>query len=431
MLSTQSKPIETGKQPLVWTSDDNPLRKEQIDLFNKLHPDLSLKLDPVNQGMEKVIVQSLAGVGPDLIDCRDAAQLSAYVDSGIAWDVTDQLKASGINLESDAWKCMLPMTTRNGRDYAVPTNSAVNAIWINKATFEEEGVPIPTGPLTWEEFIKVAERMTKRDAKGKPIRFGFLMDWWNWPHFFFGFGGRVYNEDGTKCTIDSEESIAALTFMHDLVYKYKVCPSAVDEASMSSAGGWGSGTINLFGSGRGAMALGGRWWLANLRQIPDLNLSAIESPYAKERLFSRAGRTTIINSASPRRELALKFLIYLASPEYANLVNDQADGIAAFKKYTEGSRFDTNPKYPNEDYNAVWRDATEFAYGNPDSPFVNSARVQRIIDKAIDLVRIDAQSPRVALTNAAKEINLAIKENLAERPDLAKKYKEVTGAESP
>src|SRR5579885_1994800 len=103
MVWSQPPAAPAGKTPLIWTSDDNPLRKEQMALFNKEHPKVDLQLDPMNQGIEKVIVQSLAGVGPDLLDCRDANQLAAYVKAGIALDVTDELKSRGIDVKSQTW----------------------------------------------------------------------------------------------------------------------------------------------------------------------------------------------------------------------------------------------------------------------------------------------------------------------------------------
>src|SRR5438477_9821423 len=88
-------PPPSGKTPLIWCSDDNPLRRAQIEPFNALYPQYDLRLDPTNSEMEKVIVQSLAGVGPDCFDCYSANQLSAYVRADIAWDVTDELKKMG------------------------------------------------------------------------------------------------------------------------------------------------------------------------------------------------------------------------------------------------------------------------------------------------------------------------------------------------
>ena len=75
------KPVQDGKTVLTWCSDDNPARREQIALLNRLYPQYRLQLDPGNNGMEKVIVQSLAGVGPDLFDINQPA---ASVQAGIA-----------------------------------------------------------------------------------------------------------------------------------------------------------------------------------------------------------------------------------------------------------------------------------------------------------------------------------------------------------
>src|SRR5438105_2823312 len=94
-LATRPRPIDPTKIPLVWTSDDNPLRREKIEPFNRRYPKYHLSLDPDNAGTEKAIIQSLAGVGPDLMDCWSGYALSAFVKAGIAWDVTDELAEMG------------------------------------------------------------------------------------------------------------------------------------------------------------------------------------------------------------------------------------------------------------------------------------------------------------------------------------------------
>ncbi len=427
MWLSQRPKMDDGKTPLVWTSDDNPLRQEQIALFNKLHPRLDLQLDPNNQGIEKVIVQSMSGVGPDLIDCRDANQLAAYVKAGIAWDVTGQLASAGIDVQRDTWTCMQPMAIYSGRVYGVPTNCAANAIWINKKLFADANIPLPKSPWTWVQFIKLAEKLTKRGPDGRPIQFGFLMDWWNFAHFRATFGGTLFSEDGANCTLDSPGNIAALQLMHDLVYKYKVTPSPVEESGMASAGGWGSGTINLFGSGRGAMALGGRWWLANLRDFKGLDLTVIESPYGSQRACSSAGRATLINARSPRREEALQFLKFLASKPYGDLVNSQADGIAAFKSQSRGESFLHDPAHPNENYNAIWRAVTKLAVGSESSPFINGEVVQQILDKQVDLVRIDAKTAAQAMADATRQIDEVIIKNVRQDPSLRLRWTKATG----
>ncbi len=431
MWRSQPPASQSGKQPLVWTSDDNPLRKDQVALFNRLNPDLDLQLDPVNIQIEKVIVQSIAGVGPDLLDCRDANQLQAFVQAGIAWDITDELLRRGIDVKAQTWPVMQPIAIFEDRVYGVPTNCAVNAVWVNRDLVESEGIALPKGPMTWEQLIPIAQKLTKRDASGQPIQFGFLFDWWNYDHFLLSFGAHRFTEDGTRCILDSPEAERAIQLMSDLIYKYKVAPSPVEEAGMASQGGFGSGTINFFGAKRGALALGGRWWLANLRTFKGLQLGAMESPYGTVRASSAAGRVTLINKNSPRREQALKFLEYMASPAYNNLINHQADGIAAFRKYCDTPEFLHDPAYPNEADNAVWRDATAFAGSLETSPFVNGALANKIIFDQMDLVRINAKSAKAALHDAAKEINAEIRKAVARKPELRERYLKVTGGRMP
>src|SRR5947208_1240022 len=100
---TKPAPVDPSKIQLTWSSDDNPLRREQIDPFNALNPTLDLALDPNNAEAEKVIVQSLAGVGPDVFDCWSGFALSAFVKADIAWDVTDELKKMGIDVATETW----------------------------------------------------------------------------------------------------------------------------------------------------------------------------------------------------------------------------------------------------------------------------------------------------------------------------------------
>ncbi|MBI3919829.1 MAG: extracellular solute-binding protein [Armatimonadetes bacterium] len=425
------KVTEKGKIPLVWVSDDNPARREQIGLFNRLNLKYNLRLDPSNTGMEKVIVQSLAGVGPDLFDCYDGFQLSAYVKSGIAWDVTDELGKAGVDVAKDLWSAAHPTIMHEGRVYGFPTNVAVNCVWLNKDLFDKRRVPYPKGPMTWEEFIPLAQRMTIRNAQGKVEQFGLFCDWWNWQQFVLQWGGRLYSEDGTRCTLDSPEAIAGVQFLHDLIYKHHVMPSPVEEAAMATQGGWGSGTITFFGGGKGAMALGGRWWLCTLRDYKKLHLGAFECPHGPYRVSRGYGRATLINRNSPRHQHALEFLKYEAGKGYNELINHQADALAPVIRYSYTPLYLHDPEFPEEDYNAVWRDAMKFGVPDQISPFINGQAATRILNKQLDLVKNDQKSAAAALTRAAQEINKEIRKTLEKDPLLRVRYLKLTGGRKP
>jgi len=421
---------EAGKTPLIWVSDDNPARREQIELFNRLHPDYHLRLDPSNTGMQKVIVQCIAGVGPDIFDCYNAFQLSAYVRSGIAWDVTDQLAEAGIDVRKDCWEAGGPIMVFEGRVYGFLNNASVNAIWINKELFERRGIPLPKVDTergwTWEEFLPLAKRLTVRDAKGRIEHFGFMMDWWSWYHFVAQWGGRVYSADGTRCVLDSPETIAAIQFMQDLIYKHRVAPDPVEEAAMRSQGGWGSGTITFFGSGRAAMALGGRWWLCTLRNYEGLRLGAVECPHGPLRRFWAYGRSSLINKNSPRREQALTFLKYLASRDFSELINHQADALAPVIRYCYTDWYLHDPEFPSEDFNAMWRDVMRLGRPSEISPFINGNVAGRIINKQLDLVKSNQKSAAAAMRQAARLIHEEMRKTLERDPTLRERYDRLT-----
>ncbi len=421
--------IEAGdRTELVWVSDDNPVRREQIELFNKLNPDYHLRLDPQNTGMEKVIVQSLAGVGPDVFDCYTGFQLMAFVRSGIALDVTDELAARGADPDA-VWPCLKPLFMLNGRVYGHPDNTHAPAIWYNKKMFDEAGVPYPTSDWTWAEFIDIAERLTVRDARGRPRQFGLMMGRWDWQSIFLPkWGARFYTPEGTRCILDSPEAAAGAQFVRDLMFEYEVMPTATEEMAMATAGGWGSGPISMFGGGRAAMAIGGRWWLCILRQKDyahlDLGAVAIPAGPVTDELWG-GGRSTLVNANSENIDGALAFLEYMHGPHWNRLVNRQADALGPVRKYHYGeyeAEFLRNPEHPDEDYNDVWRTALENAVPTEVSPYVNGQRVERIMTKQTDLIWAGLKTGEEAMTDAAREINEAIVEQLEIDPVLREQY---------
>lgn len=417
-----------GEVRLVRVSDDNPVRQEQIKLFNQLHPGTRVEIDPGSQGVEKVIVQSLGGVGPDIFDCFSANELSAYVQSQIAWDITDELEARGIDLERDCFPGVLPTGVYQGRVYGVPTNVAADGIWFHRDLLRSIGVQPHRGPWTWSELIPLAQKLTLRDKLGKPIRYGFYFDWGNWSHFFAGFGAATFTDGGARCVVDDPKAIAAVQLMYDLVYRYRVSSNPVEEASMATTGGFGSGDISLLGAKRAAMALGGRWWLAELRGFRDIDLGVMESPYGTVRRFHAYCRFAIINSQSPHKREALTHLLYMAGPEYNDLINQQADGICAFRRYADSETFKFNPAYPKETDNEVWREITKNAVADDTSPFVNGNVVARIMQEQLDLVKADQKSPAAAMKTAAEQINAEMQRALENDPVLKDRWLKVSGS---
>jgi multiple sugar transport system substrate-binding protein len=422
--ATKPRPVDPSKTQLIWSSDDNPFRREQLEPFNALHPELHLQLDPGNSEIEKVIVQSLAGVGPDLFDCYQGYQLTAYVKAGVAWDVTDELKKLGVDI-TQTWPTVQPCASYEGRVYGFPVNAAANGLWFHTDLLAEAGIDLPKTAWQWEQAIPLLQKLMQKDSRGTTTRYGIVFDWDNnYLQFIYQWGGRVFSADGTRCVLDAPEAIAAVQFMQDLVFKYKVAPDLAAEMTMAAAGGWGGASvITLFGAKRSACALGGRWWLCALRDKQyDLHLGAAEAPYGKRHVFVGYGKATLINKNSPNRYEALKFLHYLTTPQYNKLINHQADGLGPVMKYAFEEDYLHDPDYPEETDNAVWRNLLAAAEPEQVSPFMNGAVMQRVIGGQLDLVKAGSITASQAMREAARRVNLRIEENLRQSPDLRAEY---------
>jgi len=209
-----------------------------------------------------------------------------------------------------------------------------------------------------------------------------------------------------------------------------VTPTPAQEAGMASVGGWGSGAITWLGAGRAAMAGGGRWWLCLLRSktdYPGLRLGVVEVQFGPVRRYAGAGGAVMINANSPRREQAFDFIRFMAGREYNDLINRQADGIAAVKRYCYTDEFLHDPAYPEEDANEVWRDVMERSVPLQASEFVSGTMTSRIMDVQLDLVRNNRKPPAEAMRTAARQVNEEIGKTLRASPALRTRYESLTG----
>ena len=434
MVATAPGRVEDGRTTLVVASSTNQTFRDYMEMVERRNPDLRFVNDAGNTEMTKVVVQSTAGVGPDLFMSMNSFHSQAFVRAGIAWDITDELLARGIDLDQMAWPATRTMYKVDGRVYGIPRNVAADGIWFNKDAFDEAGLDYPGPTLTRDEFLEVARRLTIRDESGRVVRYGFMFGWTAWGEFLRQWGARVYSDGGTRCVIDSPEAVAAVQFMLDLERKWHVAPTVEEEAAMATAGGWGSGTITIFGGGRAAMALGGRWWLVVLRDernYPGLQLGVTEPLLGPVRAHAGYAGVMMINRHSPHREEALRALTLLTDPDYNAMVNRQADAMAAMKSAAYTDEFEFNPQFPQETYNVVWRQIMERALPAEISPFVNGAVAERTINTQLALIRAGRKSPKQGMRDAAVILNREILQTIERDPELRAQYERLVAAGAP
>lgn len=418
--------VEPGKTVLYWSTDPNPARNDQLAPFMEAHPDIIVKVEP--NTFEKTIVQCSTGIGPDIIEIYSVFDFVAYVEAGILMDLTEKGKEMGFSPDSTYPK-IKPAFSYNGRQYAYPANIASQVLMYNKKMFRDAGIDEPTGAMAWEDFIELVQPLTVEREGGRGFeQFAMVMARGYATDIHKQFGARFYTEDGTRCIVDSPESIAAMRFYYDLMKKHEVIPTPDAAASLSSEGGWGNGEIRWFATGRAACIWGSRWMMSQFRQYPDLReeigVVLLPCPSDGKPVSVFAGRTPAVNVNTKHPKESLLFMQYLASKEYSETIAMGSDALPPSKNYAMDEERLVNPEYPWETYQDVFVKSMEYAEPREISPFVNPKYVDRLWTEALEKFENDLMTVEEALQEMAKKVNDRIERNVKERKDLRKMYEE-------
>lgn len=257
--------------------------------FMKLHPNVQVKYEIVTVAgrLEKLTAAMYAGNPPDL--CWHQGNPNPE------WvPMMEPIEAS---LTDEDWEDFIPYTLETGKIgdhyYMWPWNNSNNGmgntLLLNVEIFKERGVPLPPLPdrsWTIDEFLSCAQALTfDRDGDGVVDVYAISLpaksveNMLAWLHLF---GARLLNDETTEFTLNSPEGIAALQFLVDLVYKYKVAVPGGEAMGVYDA-------IDLFHQGKTAIGYGGIYEIGRIdrylkegRIDKPLNVAIAQFPHVPE-----------------------------------------------------------------------------------------------------------------------------------------------------
>jgi multiple sugar transport system substrate-binding protein len=429
--ATLQRPPADGIVRIRWSTDPNPARTIQANLFHKLNPRYEVIIDPDTAGdSSKIIVQCSTGSGPDLIDVYSTYQMTALVDAGVLLDLTPYARAGRFDVDH-TYPSLRASLMVDGRQYRFPCNVYGDCIIYNKRIFDDHRVPYPKASWTYEDFVRTAEAIRDRPSiSGRthmPIASagGFYND------LLAGYGGTVFTPDGLHCAMESPAALSALRFYTDLIYRYHLLPTPAESAALSAQGGWGSGGINWFSNGQAAMIPLGRWYTVQLPNYPGLQgaLGAVTLPHVGARDSSSIvdSRAAAINVHSPHRAAALAFMKYLTTPEYNQDIRDDGDSLPPNPEYVRSGSQLVNATVKDPAFHQAFIDEVRTARVADTTPFMDSATVSRWVSEAVDSVSNRLATPETAMHRLTTEIDRQIRINLERRPDLRERFQRVTG----
>jgi multiple sugar transport system substrate-binding protein len=377
-----------------------PIDKSIIADFEKANRDVKVQYDVIS-GLEystKLLTAFAAGSGPDLFNNTStlvtqyfAARILASIDYDALGYANEAALLAKFQGGFDGIRFQ-------GKLYGVPTEVSNWACFANNAIWREAKLdPKTDWPKTWESLPAVAEKLTKRDQNGVPIRRGFDFAWtipgtfWFTPNtMIHQLGASMIDEDNYKAALDTTPSHRAFQYLQDWAVKYRLggpqyTASRTDFlagklATECSFGIWGIPQMQAAGidwtvmpAPRWADAVSDNgldiyayYMMVNARSAPAAQraawkLARFYTDHAAE-LFSGAGlfvpRTEVTESAAYKENPAAPFfLAELKKAKFSPRVvgySQVLDTILRGKdKLVQGEKIDDVLPIMNEEVNAV------------------------------------------------------------------------------
>lgn len=359
---------------------------------------------PASSYIEKVLTLAAGGMAPDVMFV-EAGNFKAFVDKGLLVDLTPFIEKDmkkDFNIK-DYYPEIVDRFTIDGSIYVVPRDIApICVIYYNKQLFDEAGIPYPKDDWTWDDFLKTAQKLTKRDATGRMLQFGFLDEWTIWDAWVYSNGGAIVDDvkHPTKCLLDSKEVIEGVQFRADLSGKYGVAPSPSLIATTSMGV---QGTASVFMSGKAAMFYTGYWKAGYFRPITKFDWDVVMFPKSPKgiRKYPSGGSGYAITSQCKDKEKAWEVLKSFAGEKGQRFLASQGGLQPAIMKLADSPVFLDSERPKNKKIMLSAVKGIVFTPLHPEWEMMNT----RYIGPKMDDIWNGKKTAKQVMTDIAAEIN--------------------------
>jgi multiple sugar transport system substrate-binding protein len=378
---------------------DRPLNERLVARFEEENPDIAVRLIWVPSGQYQTKLKTLIAArrAPDLFICGDVwvAYLLPFL-----MDITPFVERDATEMGlSDFYPELLQASQWNGRYYFLPRWFNISLLYYNRGLFDAAGVPYPTPEWTWDDTIRAGQKLTKKGPDGKVETWGshIVTGWWGeWLILVRQSGGRMFNDEMTRCLLDTPEAIRGMQFYRDKVYRYGITPPP------------GFGPEAGFASGKMGMELGGHtlnWVTYNKIQGLDWDIEVLPAGPETRRGGEVAMDAIGISRTSAHPEAAWRFLKFLLSPwsirEHVN-----AGFLSVRRSIAEEVLFPKAKTRHPHNARAAYR-ALEWAMAIPRSPDYIEIAID-VIQPEVDRMLVEKRDPAECCRKAVAAANAFI-----------------------
>lgn len=294
----------TAVVPSFAGAGDDFMRAQAEEFAANTGIQVDLQFLPFERAMDRQTTVVAARSGEVDVFGTHYAQIGKFGEGMVP--LNELAEADGI-LASDYVGGAFDYLTVDGKLLAIPFTYDVRALYYRTDLFEEAGIAEP--PVTWEDFLEVAQALNQPPdvygfmtvGRGDPVLREFSDRLWE--------NGGDFLEDGLNPSMpiwNNEAGVGALQFMRDLIWEYEVSPPGTPSY------GWEENS-QIFAAGQAAMS---KQW--DPSGMLDPQQSTIIDRFAVAPLTENV--TTITTSICHARGI--------------NLFSDKQDAAWEYVKYT-------------------------------------------------------------------------------------------------
>ena len=292
------------------TPEEVDIITHSIGDWQAAHPEIKVVFEhtPYTGYDSKILTRIAGGAAPDIIT-TEVNYFVTFASKGILENLSLHLADDTQFRLSDFFPQIIDRFMVNGNLYAVPRDVAPFAcVFYNKDLFDQAGVAYPTDDWNWDDLLRTARALTKKDESGRTLQYGFYG--WAWQNFVYGNGGALVDDikNPKRTLIADPKTIAGLQFYSDLPNLYHVTPTPTALSNL------GMGVDMMFASGRLAMFLSGIWETPLLRNYK-FRWDVVMFPKNREgiRAFGTGGSGYAILRSSKHKKEAWEVIKALTS----------------------------------------------------------------------------------------------------------------------
>lgn len=252
-------------------SDFKAALQKVLALWEQDHPGITLQTEYAggNDYWTKVQTEVAAGTPPN-VGIGENASLVSYAKDGVLLSLDEAIATAKFDLGKYVDSAVaqyrwadgdLDSGGKGGKMYGLPSDAQGFIFAYNKKMFDDAGVDYPTDDWTWDDVVDAAKQIAdpaqNKWGVGAPAM-GTLFR----GNFVYSAGGSLSTPDFKKSALDSPETVEAYKWVWDLIHTHKVAPHPTPSQNEQ---------VDLFASGRVAMAFDGIWMVSTWGQVKNFD----------------------------------------------------------------------------------------------------------------------------------------------------------------